>query len=581
MSEPWVALIGPEVEENLSLRYLAAVLAKAGVRTEIFAFNTSADFSRVVRGVTDATEPPLFVGLSLAFQWRAADVLSVAMALREGGYSGHITGGGHFATFAAEELMRDFPELDSLCRFEADVTIVELAKALMAGERADRDSVDAAAASGLRPPAAAARAASGLRPPAAAARGEGLSAIAGLAVREGGSVRFTAPRPLPELPGIPWPDRRGEPARCFGHAIMPLVGSRGCYGSCSFCSIAAWHDKGSPGKRFRLRTVEDVADEMAWQQRERGIEIFVFQDDNFFLPKSSASLARIHGLADALATRGVTKFATVVKARVDDVRPEVFGALVERLHCIRAYVGIESHASAGLQTLARRTAPSDNDNALEVVRRLGLYICFNLLPFDPDATLETFEENIDFLERVADYPFCIGRVELYAGTPLLARMQQEGRCRGDYLQWDYSLADPRLEKLFRWFFTALRARNYGDESAVVQLWLLRFDIEACRFFHPERFRTEWLSRGIEITRAVSSDTVLALRQLVELARSGDPRRAEQVLGEIALRARTVDARAHKAARALADEMSRAVGHNASLCEVRQVLDAASPAPAFV
>ena len=568
MSQPWVALLGPEVEENLSLRYLAAVLAKAGVRTEIFAFNSSADFSRVVRGVTDATEPPLFVGLSLAFQWRAADVLSVAMALREGGYQGHITGGGHFATFAAEELMRDFPELDSLCRFEADVTIVELAKALMAGDRAERNS-----AGKDRDRAE--------RDSVDAARGEGLSAIAGLAIREGGNVRFTAPRPLPELPGIPWPDRRGEPARCFGHAIMPLVGSRGCYGSCSFCSIAAWHDKGSPGKRFRLRTVEDVADEMAWQQRERGIEIFVFQDDNFFLPKSSASLARIHGLADALAARGVTKFATVVKARVDDVRPEVFGALVERLHCIRAYVGIESHASAGLQTLARRTAPSDNDNALEVVRRLGLYICFNLLPFDPDATLETFEENIDFLERVSDYPFCIGRVELYAGTPLLARMQREGRCRGDYLQWDYSLADPRLEKLFRWFFTALRARNYGDESVIVQLWLLRFDIEACRFFHPERYRAEWLSRGIEITRAVSSDTVLSLRQLVELARSGDPRGAERVLGEIALRARAVDARAHKAARALADEMSRTVGHKASLCEVRQVLDAASPAPAFV
>lgn len=531
-----MALVGPEVEENLSLRYLAAELSAAGYPTEILAFNSSADFSRIVEAIARAECPPLFVGLSLAFQWRATDVLALGLALRQEGYTGHITGGGHFATFAARELMEDFPELDSLCLFEADVTVVELARAVE--------------------------------------RGEPLSNVAGLMIRDAGSVIQTQSRPLPELTGLPWPDRRGKPALCFGHPIMPLVGSRGCYGQCSFCSIAAWHDKGSPGKRFRLRDVDDIADEMAFQHRERGIEIFVFQDDNFFLPKTQASLARIHGLADALAARGVERFATVVKARVNDVRPEVFGPLVERLHCIRAYVGIESHASAGLKTLARRTVPSDNDNALEVVRKLGLYICFNLLPFDPDATLDSFEENIDFLERVADYPFCIGRVELYAGTPLLSRMLQEERCKGDYLQWDYTLSDPRLERLFRWFFSTLRSRNYGDESAIVQLWLLRFDVEACRFFHPDKYRPEWLSRAVEITRSVSCDTTLALRQLVDLARSNDQSRVGRSLGEIALRARGVDDRARRNARALADEMSRAVGQSASLCEVRYVLDAA-------
>ena len=35
------------------------------------------------------------------------EMLAVAMGLREGGYRGHITAGGHFATFAAEDLLRD------------------------------------------------------------------------------------------------------------------------------------------------------------------------------------------------------------------------------------------------------------------------------------------------------------------------------------------------------------------------------------------------------------------------------------------------------------------------------------------
>ena len=61
-----------------------------------------------------------------------------------------------------------------------------------------------------------------------------------------------------------------------------------------------------------------------------------------------------------------------------------------------------------------------------------------MLMFDPDTTLESVETNLDFIEYAADFPFNFGRVELYAGTPLLARMQAEGRCRGDYLQWDYA-----------------------------------------------------------------------------------------------------------------------------------------------
>ena len=68
--EPWVALVGPEIQENLSLRYLAACLARAGFGSEILAFNGERDFSRVVRAIVGARTRPLAVGLSLAFQWR-------------------------------------------------------------------------------------------------------------------------------------------------------------------------------------------------------------------------------------------------------------------------------------------------------------------------------------------------------------------------------------------------------------------------------------------------------------------------------------------------------------------------------
>jgi len=89
----WIALVGPELEENLSLRYLASSLARAGFETEIVALNGDADFGDALTHIVSAPEPPLLVGLSLAFQWRARDFLALAIALRQRGYAGHVTAG--------------------------------------------------------------------------------------------------------------------------------------------------------------------------------------------------------------------------------------------------------------------------------------------------------------------------------------------------------------------------------------------------------------------------------------------------------------------------------------------------------
>ena len=54
-----------------------------------------------------------------------------------------------------------------------------------------------------------------------------------------------------------------------------------------------------------------------------------------------------------MEAEGLRDFATVVKARPNDVHPEVFRVLVDRLRCIRCYVGIETDADQGLVTLRR------------------------------------------------------------------------------------------------------------------------------------------------------------------------------------------------------------------------------------
>ena len=519
-SAPGIVLVGPEIEENLGLRYLAASLSKAGFDSRIVAFDSSDDLGRTAERILGARPAPTLVAISLAFQWRAKDCLALIVALRELGYQGHITAGGHFGTFVWQELLRDFPELSSMCLYEAEETIVDLARALEAGES--------------------------------------VTTVAGLATRD--REHGPLPRPRPELTSLPWPDRRGQAATCLGHRIATLVSGRGCYANCAFCCIAAWHRTEPEGPTYRLRPIDDVADEMASLHLERGIEIFIFHDDNFFVPNKGESLARIHALADALEGRGVKRFATVVKARPTDVTREVFGAMVERLGCIRTFLGVETDAVQGLQTLNRRVSRRRNHEAMGILRELGLYVCYNMLVFDPDATIESLQTNLDFIRDNGDYPSNFGRVELYAGTPLLARMQAESRARGDYLRWGYAQGNAEMERVFRIAMRCFYPRNFGSGALANRLQSTRFDVEVCRFFHPQLSSEPWLERARSLSQALAEDSVQAMGDIIAWVQGGrgDAER-DAFEAEVSDRLRAAEARIGAAAKALEQEVQQAVG----------------------
>lgn len=534
----WIALVGPELEENLSLRYLASSLADAGYRSELVVYNGDHDFAGAIEQIARAPEPPLCVGISLAFQWRAQDFLALAMALREAGYRGHITLGGHFATFASDEILREFPEVDSIVRQEGEETLVHLVRAIEAGAPLE---------------------------------------IPGLALRDRDGTPFRTPEAaLPDLGRLPRPDRRGDPAACFGHPISPLVGSRGCYANCSFCCIAAWHEQSLPGKRYRLRDVECIAEEMVAMQRERGIDIFVFHDDNFFLPGHKKNKERFTALADALERRGIGRYATVVKARPTDVDRGVFKVLQERLNCIRCYIGVETDADQGLETLRRWSHASQNKKAIEIVRELELYVCFNLLIFDPDTTLESLRTNVRFLRYASEFPSNFGRVELYAGTPLLQRMLQEGRCRGDWMQYDYALGSPEIERVFSIAMQLFHVRNFGGSVDVSgtpdalsnRIMGTRFDLEVCRHFHPELFRREWLDEGRALSSRVTEDGARVLDLVLDHVERGAPASDDRALiASLLPSMRETERDVSDGCRELAWKLHRAVGRGRPLTDL--------------
>ncbi len=481
-----VALVGAELEENLSLRYLAASVAADGSRAELVPFNAGSDSDQVVARI--AALDPLVVGISVPFQTRARELVGLAARLRERGVRAHITLGGHFATFEYANLLRDFPAVDSVVRHEGELTLRDICRRV-------RD-------------------------------GQSVAGVPGTVTHGAGGLVDSGRRPLPPLDDLPFPDRRGAARTVLGVATAPLVGSRGCYADCSFCCIHAYH-RTADGPRYRTRSPENIVAEMREDYERRGVRLFVFHDDNFLVPSLERNLERCRQLQRLMRDAGLDDVAFVIKCRPTDVHPELF-SLLRSMGLIRVYVGIETNSDEGIVSLNRRVTPEHNRRALAVLRDLGIYGSFNVLMFDPEATLDGVRANLDFMTRFADIPFNFCRAEVYAGTPLQRILEGQGRLRGDYWAWGYEMRDPRVEVLFRIVTTAFAARNFKSDGVANLTLGIRFDNEVLRRFYPDAWDPAWHDALIDFTRRVGLDSVRGLERALAFVSASDVRDGDAV-----------------------------------------------------
>lgn len=485
-----VLLVGAELEENLALRYLAAALEAAGHRPHFATFDNDGDTADVLE--TAARVRPAVIGMSMTFQYRAKQFGALSAALREDGYRGHITGGGHFPTFAFKECLELFPGIDTIVRHEGEITLVELCNVV---ERRGSTS--------------------------------DLADIRGLVYRaDNGTIVANEARPLLEdLDAVPFPKRFGEPQLHLGVPAAFLVGTRGCFGHCTFCCIHAYL-KAAGGPKYRWRSPENLADEMAELRNKRGARMFVFHDDDFFTRDHERDYARMVALRDGLAKRGVTDIALVVKARPDDVDERVFGVLKE-IGLLRVYLGIEAGSTQGLRTLGRSVDISENRRALEFLRERDVYTCFNMLVFDPESRLESLRESFAFLREYADVPMNFCRTEIYVGTPLMTKLAREGRLLGDVFGWDYAIRDPRAERAFRIFASAFLDRNFRCDGLMNSTLGLGYHLHLLNTFYPGAATAHLREMALETTRAVNLDCVTRMEAILDFAgspESEDPQR---------------------------------------------------------
>jgi radical SAM superfamily enzyme YgiQ (UPF0313 family) len=496
-----VVLVGPELEENLALRYLRGALEAEGHLVTQVDFDAPADLERAARAI--AASGARIAGFSMVFTRRADEFARLATRCRELGYRGLTVAGGHFAAFHAERLLADVPALDVIAIGEGERILCDLAK-----------------------------------------DPEALGRVAGLVWRDGAAIRRSEPAvPEQELDRLPWPAHRRPFDRYNGLPIVSMVSSRGCTHSCGFCSIAAWH-KLCGGARHRMRSAADVAAEMGCLWRE-GVRLFNFHDDNFLGRDPVENLARARALEGELSRQGLGQLAFQIKARPDAVEPELF-ALLRSMGLFRVFLGIEAGTEASLRALGRGQRLCDNERALEILNGLDLDVAFNLLVLNPDSTLDDFAGNVAFLRAHLGNPMNFCRTEIYEGTPLERRLRKEGRLRGDYWGLDYAIADARAELAFSLFRAAFHERNFGAHPLHYLSGQVDYEHQLRMDFHGTTPELRAATKGF--VRSVNANTVGYLEEVIAVVRAGAV--PEGYADGLAARVAEDDARLHAAGQAL-------------------------------
>ena len=474
--------VGFQDQDNLGLRYLMAAADAAGHETaiETFTADPAALVARVLR------ERPGFIGFSLIFQFMTGQFDAVVTALRRAGCTAHIAIGGHFPSFDFDTVLRVVAGADSVIRFEGEATLLDLLDRL--------------------------------------GRGAEWRDLPGLAARlDDGKPHANPLRPqIMDLDSLPWPARADIAYERSDRPTAAMLGSRGCPWNCDFCSIRPFYEA-QEGSLRRLRSPADVVAEMRHLFHDRGVALFLFQDDDF-LATGARARDWAGDLADRIADSDIGgRVAWKMSCRSDELRPDIL-ARMKRGGLTHVYMGVESGDAQGLKNMNKMMKPERHLEAGAMLRAAGLSFDFGFMLLDPWSDFRMVRANIAFLETFVGDGWAVAgfcRMLPYAGTPTARKLQAEGRLGGTAFEPDYVFLDPRLDRFYAWMLETFHTRNFTSQGLahILRAMLFEARLQSPQTAWMTPAETRWLQM---IASRANLSACLTLRQAVDHLEQAGP-----------------------------------------------------------
>ena len=317
---------------SLGLLYVAAAL-RPHCRVEILdmTFRQESEIARVI-----ADKKPRIVGVHANIVCREGAGRVIEQAKAAGAVV--IAGGPDPSTY--EELFLGQYGADYLVQGEAELTVVELVRAILSDEPVER-----------------------------------IQAIAGLVFLKEGKVSRSLPRPmvknLDELPMPAWDMVNLEQyfaawRKRWGYSSLHIMTSRGCPFSCNWCSKEIF------ARSFRQHSPTRVVDEMLLLRDHYGVDRIWLADD--IVGPNKKWMARWH--TEVMERKAQIPFECLT--RVDLVNETSMKQLKD-IGCWKIYYGAESGSQRILDAMNKETKIEEIYEATRITKAAGIQVGFFIM----------------------------------------------------------------------------------------------------------------------------------------------------------------------------------------------------------
>lgn len=244
---------------------------------------------------------------------------------------------------------------------------------------------------------------------------------------EPGSIQAQAGPRIKDLDSLPFPDF-GAFVK-YPYEYHPLITSRGCPFSCSFCaSSTLW------GKQWVARNPESVIEEILQVKKNFGDRIFHVNDDNLTLVREHAEKFCQGLLRKNKPIRWVAQ-----GVRADRVDKKLL-LLMKKAGCIRFSIGVESANETVLKNIGKKETLAQIKQCLKDARAIGLDCLAMFMIGNEGDTARTLQETFDFIRKEQIYPFDFYMLLPYPGTPIWEKTKH--LIKEDYRTFDHYSSKP-------------------------------------------------------------------------------------------------------------------------------------------
>jgi len=329
--------------------YIASLLQANDIETEILdTYLGRYSFERMVEEVIDKEYDVL--GIHLVYSWEHTPTVLNAIDEMGSRIKVPILVYGFYPTFAYNFILKSHHSIDYAIIGEPEFAFLELCSLLE--------------------------------------KGKNLGGIDGLAFRNDGDfIVYNKRKVVDNLDLLPFPYRTKEHIEHIGGNIL---GSRGCYGNCTFCYINNFY-----GKRcnWRGRAPENIYHEVQKVLSSISSRYIYFVDANFFGPGDEGQ-CRAEGIAELLQNEKGLEFG--LECRVNDIQERSLKALAHA-GLKDVFLGVESGSKRSLKQMRKGATVEEGVRAIELLRNYGIEPYIGFIMFESESTLQDIRDNFNFL----------------------------------------------------------------------------------------------------------------------------------------------------------------------------------------